>query len=114
CYYNYYYYCSSRRCISRARFVAVALSAGDVEIAASRWKSLSSANIFAVGATHAVPFELAAWGFAHSTLCHLNRHHPNGYDEQHKQKKRTEWSANSLARHYRSPFFSYTPHASKF
>ncbi|MGL6900103.1 hypothetical protein NBB33_23750, partial [Salmonella sp. NW1189] len=77
-----------------------------MEIAASRWKSLSSANIFAVGATHAVPFELAAWGFAHSTLCHLNRHHPNGYDEQHKQKKRTEWSANSLARHYRSPFFS--------
>ena len=71
---------SSSRCRSRAGFVAVALSAGHVEIAASRWKSLCSANIFAVGASHTVTFELATWGFAHTTLCHLNLHHPNAYN----------------------------------
>jgi hypothetical protein len=71
-----------------------------MEITAPAWKSLSSAHVFAVGATHAVPFELAAWGFARSSLCHFNLHHPNADNEQYKQKKSAQSVSNSLGRHY--------------
>jgi hypothetical protein len=77
------YYYSNNSYISRAGLGAVALSVGHMEIAASRWKSLSLANIFAVVATRANSFEFAAWGFAGSTLCQLQLHHPCIFIQQY-------------------------------